>query len=52
MGKTAVMISLMVMPSPATWAPTREIPSAWDDSLLYDGDLGYAPQVMHKVWET
>ena len=49
MGKTAVMISLMVMPAPAAWAPALAPPAAWDDALLYDGELGYAPKVMHKA---
>ena len=49
MGKTAVMIALMSMPTPAAWAPELEVPEAWDDAHLYDGDLGYAPRVMHKA---
>jgi len=49
MGKTAVMIALMTMPTPAAWALELEAPDVWDDKHLYDGDLGYAPRVMRKA---
>ncbi|GAX82498.1 hypothetical protein CEUSTIGMA_g9925.t1 [Chlamydomonas eustigma] len=49
MGKTAVMIALMTMPTPPTWKSSFETPAVWDESHLYDKDLGYAPKVIHKA---
>ena len=46
MGKTAVMIALMTLPTPRAWEEDFKSPELWTDAVLEDTrELGYAPKV-------